>query len=107
MHTRLDTSEFPGQRHVLHVRFTDDPHLFWIVIEAGEPSVCLADPGYDVHVTITANMRTLYQVWLGTLSLSDAVRSGGVTFDGPSALVRRMAAVLQCSRVPPAVRAVH
>jgi DNA-binding HxlR family transcriptional regulator len=107
MHTRLDTSDFPGKRHVLHVRFTDDPHLFWIVIEAGEPSVCLADPGYDVHVTITANLRALYQVWLGTVSLSDAIRSGGVTFDGPSALVRRMPTVLQLSAIAPAVRGVR
>jgi DNA-binding HxlR family transcriptional regulator len=97
MHTRVDTSEFPGKRHVIHIRFTDDARMFWIVVEAGEPSVCVVDPGYEVDVTMTATVRTMYLVWLGTLPLADAVRSGELTFDGPSALVRRMAAVLQLS----------
>jgi hypothetical protein len=93
----VDTSEFPGKRHVIHIRFTDDARMFWIVVEAGEPSVCVVDPGYEVDVTMTATVRTMYLVWLGTLPLADAVRSGELTFDGPSALVRRMAAVLQLS----------
>jgi DNA-binding HxlR family transcriptional regulator len=107
MHTRLDTSDFPGKRHVLHVRFTDDARLFWIVIESGEPSVCMADPGFDVHVTITSNLRSLYQVWLGTVPVTDAIRSGAVSFDGPKALVRRMPSVLQLSPVAPIVSAIR
>ena len=99
MHSRLDTSAFPGKRHVLHIRFTDDPRRFWIVVEAGEPSVCVADPGFEVHVTMTASVRTMYAVWLGRLALVDAVRSGELTFDGPRALVRRMPIVLQLSPI--------
>ena len=55
----------PGDHHVFHVRFTDDPQQFWIVIEFGDPSVCLTDPGFDVDVTITADLGSLFQVWLG------------------------------------------
>ena len=97
MHTRLDTSSFPGKRHVVHIRFTDDARLFWIVVEAGEPSVCLVEPGFDVDVTITSSVRALYRVWLGKVPIADAIRSGELTFDGPSALVRRMPEVLQLS----------
>ena len=97
MHTRVDTSEFPGRRHVIHVRFTDDARMFWIVVEEGEPSVCVVDPGYEVDVTMTSSVRTMYRVWLGSLPLTDAVRSGELTIDGPRALVRRMPAVLQLS----------
>ncbi len=99
MHTRLDTSELPGKRQVLHIRFTDDPRLFWIVIESGVPSVCLADPGFDVDVTITSDLSTLYQVWLGRLALPAALRTGRVELAGPRALTRRMSAVLQLSPV--------
>jgi DNA-binding HxlR family transcriptional regulator len=99
MHTRLDTTDFPGRRHVLHIRFTDDSRLFWVVIESGDPSVCLVDPGFDVDVTITTDVSSLYQVWLGRLPLRDAVRTGQVEFAGPPSLCRRMPSVLKLSPV--------
>lgn len=105
MHTRLDTSQFPGKRHVLHVRFADDPRLFWIVIESGVPSVCLTDPGFEVDVTISSDVGALYQVWLGRLPLREALRSGRVEFEGPKALTRRMPTVLRLSPIAPAVSA--
>jgi DNA-binding HxlR family transcriptional regulator len=105
MHDRLDMSEFPGRRQVLHIRFTDDPRQYWIVVEAGTPSVCNADPGFDVDVMITADISSLYQVWLGRLPLRDALRSGGVRLDGAPAMVRRMPAAMLLSPIAPAVAA--
>ncbi|MBI4932840.1 MAG: helix-turn-helix transcriptional regulator [Actinobacteria bacterium] len=105
MHTRLDTSGFPGKRHVLHVRFIDDRRQFWIVIEAGEPSVCMSDPGFDVHASIITDLRTMYRVWLGRATAADAIRTGTIRFEGPSAITRQMSAVLQLSPVAPIVRA--
>jgi DNA-binding HxlR family transcriptional regulator len=105
MHTRLDTSQLPGDRHVLHISFRDDPRHFWIVVERGTPSVCLSDPGFEVDVTITADVDALQQVWLGRLPLRDAVRDGRIEFQGPSALTRRMPRVLRLSPVAPLVRA--
>ena len=105
MHTGLDPSVLPEGRRVLHVRFTDDPQRFWIVIESGRPSVCLVDPGFDVDVTITADVGSLLQVWLGRLPLQDALHSGSVGFSGPAALTRRMPALLRLSPTAPIVRA--
>lgn len=104
MHTKVDMSDFPGKRHVLHIRFRDDHRLFWIVIESGVPSVCLTDPGYDVDVTITSDVASLYQIWLGRLPLKEALRSGRLAFDGPPSLTRRMPAVLRLSPVAGIVR---
>ena len=107
MHTRLDTSDFPGKRHVLHIRFTDDRRRFWVVVESGVPSVCLADPGFDVDVTVTSDVASLYEVWLGHLPIHDAMRTGRLDFAGPSTLTRRMPAVFRLSPVAPAVIAAH
>lgn len=101
MHSRLDTSSFPGKRHVFAVRFRDEVRRYWIVVESGIASVCVGDPGYRVDVTITADMASLYQVWLGRMPLSHAVRTGRVEFAGPSALTRRMPSVLKLSPVAP------
>lgn len=108
MHTRLDTSSFPGARHVLNLLFRDDPRRYWIVVEHGTPSVCSADPGFPVDVTIRADVASLYQVWLGRIPLAHAQRTGRVEFAGPPALTRRMSEVLRLSPVAsfagPAVR---
>ncbi|MFQ6325070.1 winged helix-turn-helix transcriptional regulator [Nocardia sp. CWNU-33] len=101
MHSRLDTSSFPGKRHVFAVRFRDEVRRYWIVVESGIASVCVGDPGYPVDVSITADMASLYQVWLGRMPLSRAVRTGRVEFAGPSALTRRMPPVLKLSPVAP------
>lgn len=105
MHSRIDTSNWPGKRHVLHIRFSDDRRLFWIVVEAGEPSVCNADPGFEVDVTLATDRSTLYQVWLGRLALNEALRSQRLKVEGPKALTRRMDDVLKLSPVAPLVAA--
>jgi len=99
MHTRLDTSHLPDRRFVLHVTFTDDRRQFWIVVEPAGPSVCMSDPGFEVDVTMSSDVNSLYQVWLGRIPVREAVARGQLTFIGPTALVRRMPNVLELSPV--------
>lgn len=98
MHAGIDASHLPDRRTVLHLRLTDHPQPFWFVVEPGlDPSVCLRDPGYDVDVTITSDLASLYEIWLGRLAVPRALKTGALTFDGPSALTRRMPSVLRLS----------
>lgn len=103
MHTRIDTSDLPGNRHVLHIRFTDDPRPFWIVVDGQGPSVCKTDPGFDVDATIVSEVESLYQVWLGRISLKAAVRDGVLELQGPRAWTARMSKILQLSPAAPLV----
>ena len=103
MHTRLDTSVLPEGRRVLQIRFTDDPQLFWILVERGEPSVCVVDPGFEVDVIITSDVSSLLEFWLGRLTLRDAIRSGRIEFTGPPALTRRMPALFELSEMAPII----
>lgn len=103
MHTRLDTSGFPGRRQVFHFRFSDDARPFWIVVESGEPSVCTTDPGFEVDVTVDSDVSSLYQVWLGRLPLKAALKAGRLEFSGTTAATRRMPAVFRLSPVAPLV----
>lgn len=97
MHRRLDTARFPGVRHVVQVSFTDDPRVFWIVIERGVPSVCPTDPGYPVDLGLRSTVDALYRFWLGRLGLSSAVRQGLIVLTGDRAWVRAAGHVLQLS----------
>lgn len=99
MHTRIDTALLDHPRTVLQFRFSDDPRPFWMVVEAGEPSVCFTDPGFDVDVVVRSDLRSLYEVWLGRVPIRHALRTDRIAFDGPDHLTRRMADVLQLSPV--------
>lgn len=97
MHDRLDTSSWPGERHVVQVDFSDDPRHYWIVVEHGSASVCHSDPGFGITVRLSSDLSTLYQVWLGRLGLAAARRAGRLTVLGQSAIVRDLPTVLQLS----------
>lgn len=103
MHTRIDTSDLPGSRHVLHIRFTDDPRPFWIVVDGQGPSVCKTDPGFEVDATIISGVESLYQVWMGRMTLKTAVRDGVLELQGPRAWTSRMTKIFQLSAAAPLV----
>jgi DNA-binding HxlR family transcriptional regulator/putative sterol carrier protein len=105
MHKRIDTTQLHDRRTVLYLHFVDDPRRYWIVIDAQGPSVCDADPGFDVDVTISADVDTLHRVWLGREPITDAMRAGRLAFEGPRALTRRMPDALQLSELADAVSA--
>ncbi len=77
MHKRIDPRQLPDRRTVLHVRFADDPRRYWIVVDAQGPSVCDIDPGFEVDVTIRADVDTLHRVWLGREPMTHAMRPAG------------------------------
>ncbi|WGT48632.1 winged helix-turn-helix transcriptional regulator [Thioclava nitratireducens] len=55
---------------------------FWLLYWNRDTEVCIRDPGYDVSLVVTAHIRTLTQVWLGHVSLSDAVARRDILLDG-------------------------
>lgn len=103
MHSRIDSRVLDPGRTVLQFRFTDEPRLFWLVVDSGEPSVCFTDPGFEVDVVVRSDLRSLYEVWMGRVSIGSALRSGRIEFEGPDHLTRRMAHVFQLSPMAAAV----
>lgn len=86
LHRRIDPTTVPGPRFVVYVPFTDHPKRYWIVIEH-EASLCLADPGFDVDITLRTDRAALYRTYLGHNSLADAKRMGAIEIEGPRAAV--------------------
>jgi DNA-binding HxlR family transcriptional regulator len=105
MHDRLDLSVFPDRRVVLEFEFATQRRRIWIVSDAGGPSVCTVDPGFDVDVLVRADLVALYEVWLGRRELRDAMRDGSIEMHGQPSLVRRMPSLLLLSPVADLVAA--
>lgn len=60
---------------------------YWIVVE-DEASNCLADPGFEVDVTLRTDRSALYHTCLGQVSLAAARRRGDVEMTGSCQTVR-------------------
>jgi hypothetical protein len=52
--------------------------------------LCLDDPGGDVDVYFTTDLKTMTEVWMGDLPLRKAQADGRLKIVGPSALLRNI-----------------
>ena len=113
MHRRLNTENLPAQRTVLQFEFRDvrsGKRFWWLVIKRDEVDVCLKRPGYDVDVAITTRLKTLAAVWIGDISLRDAVKRDLIDVQGPSHLTRQLDSWLALSpfaKIQPAAALPH
>lgn len=79
MHRNVDHGAVPDGRTVVHFRFPDLPgrsQHWWLVITVDDVDVCDTDPGYQLDLSVTADLRYMTQVWRET--------SAGQTPYGPS-----------------------
>jgi DNA-binding HxlR family transcriptional regulator len=93
---------FPAGRTVLHFRFDDAPRLrryWWIVVQREERDVdvCYADPGHPIALTVTAPVRTMVDILMGSIKLRDMLRQERVQLEGGRDLVRRFEQLFEFS----------
>ncbi len=88
----INTDALPARRVVLKFSYPDlqeAPRDFWIVARPGvHADVCFIDPGFDVDLYITAQLRALVAVYFGRARLGDELRAGRITLVGSVALER-------------------
>lgn len=91
MRRNVDHTTLPEGRTVVQLQFPDvaaRSRRWWLVITVDDVDVCDTDPGHDVDVTVTVDLRCMTQIWRGDLSWSDAMRAGSLVLDGPATLRR-------------------
>ncbi len=105
MHRRINLDLLPRQRVVVQFDFHGrHRRTSWLVLEPGDVSVCRDHPGFDVDLLVTADISTFYQIWLGRITLAEAIDQGLVQIDGPPAMIRAFPHWLQFSRFAEVVR---
>jgi DNA-binding HxlR family transcriptional regulator len=106
MRRRVALDRMSRRRVVIQFDFRRAPQRsYWLLIDRSDVSVCLKHPGFDVDVIVTADIRTFYQVWLGRLSLVNAVRKNLIRLDGSPADIRAFPTWLTWSPMAETVRA--
>lgn len=91
MHERMNSAAMPTRRTVIEFTFSGCPadlRRFWLVHEPGGCDMCLKHPGYDVDVTVSADIRRFVEAWRGIRNLRREVETGAIRVEGGRDLTR-------------------
>jgi DNA-binding HxlR family transcriptional regulator len=87
MHRRVDRDRLPPVRTVIEFRHTAPAEIsIWLVIERGDVSVCLQQPGLAVDVEVVASTPALADVFQGYCTWDEALDAGRIAVSGPRRL---------------------
>lgn len=92
MRRRIDTSKLPDGVTVMCFSYPDLENFstWWLVFDGEEVDLCTEDPGKDVDLYVTSNLRVMVEVWEGDRKLKDELRDERITAVGDGHLIRTM-----------------
>lgn len=86
----INTEPMPNRRSVVQFIFPELPQEqrnWWLIIQPGQVvDLCLLDPGFDVDLYVSTDLRTLTQVWMGYVELAKAKQQSKLILTGSKAL---------------------
>lgn len=94
MRRNLNTSPLPDNRSVINFIYSDLPDSqknWWLIVEpTGSVDLCYVDPGFEVDLFVTSDLRSMTAIWLGLSTVGKAVAEGKVYLDGDQAIASHM-----------------
>jgi DNA-binding HxlR family transcriptional regulator len=79
---RVQVQAVRRARTVVRFDFRQPPRSFWLRIEPPAVDLCFFDEGFDVELTVEADLAALTAVWLGRRRLADAIAADAVRLEG-------------------------
>lgn len=94
MRRNLNTDPVPPKRTVIEFIYPELPKAqrnWWLIVEPDRTvDLCHIDPGFDVDLYATADLRTMTEIWMGLRSVANAVDSDALLLVGPANLIDTM-----------------
>ncbi len=101
MRRNIDPTPIPKRRCVIQFLYPELPAArrdWWLVVEPGkEVDLCSVDPGFDVDLYVTTDLRTMTAIWMGWLAAGEAVSGGKLLLSGNRQLAHDMQIWLKLS----------
>lgn len=92
MRRNLNPAPLPNQRVVIQFLYHDLPKSkrdWWLVVEPdGEVDLCWSEPGFEVDLFVTTDLKTMTAIWMGLQTVQES--SKAIEFDGSQKLQRSM-----------------
>jgi DNA-binding HxlR family transcriptional regulator len=94
MRRNLDPTPMPDRRCVIHFVYPELPgarRRWWLVVEPqAEVDLCSVDPGFDVDLYVTTDLRTMTAIWMGLTTVREATAQGKLRLTGERRLADHM-----------------
>jgi DNA-binding HxlR family transcriptional regulator len=92
MRRNLNPTPLPNKRTVIQFLFSDLPASksdWWLVVEPkGEVDLCWSDPGFEINLYVTTDLRTMTSIWMGLTSVDK--ERGRMKLSGPQGIIKSM-----------------
>lgn len=90
----LNTMPLPDERSVIEFLYTDlatSQARWWIIIEpGGEVDLCSVDPGFEVDLLVTTDLKTMTSIWMGLTKVNNARADRHLELDGDKGRIKSM-----------------
>lgn len=95
MRRNLNCNPMPKRRCTIEFMYPDAPKKeereWWLVVAPEEGvDLCKIDPGFDVDLYVSSDLRTMTAIWMGYDSLKKALRQGNVKLTGDKQLAQNI-----------------
>ncbi|QDZ06852.1 hypothetical protein FPZ24_04645 [Sphingomonas panacisoli] len=86
MRRKINPDPMPRRRSIIQIIYRDlslQSRNWWLIAEPGrDVDLCLVDPGFDVDLYITTDLRTMTEVWMGYRPIAGAIDGGSLVLVG-------------------------
>jgi DNA-binding HxlR family transcriptional regulator len=101
MRRNIDPNPMPHCRNVIQVIFTDlreAQRNWWLIVEPNhEVDLCSVDPGFDVDLYLSTDLRTMTKIWMGYTTIGQAKEQDRLIVTGNKQLERNLGSWLTLS----------
>ncbi len=86
MRRNINPVPIPKRRSVIQFLYPELPasqRNWWLVVEPDkEVDLCSIDPGFDIDLYITSDLKTMTSVWMGWTPIKEAIAAGNIVMTG-------------------------
>ncbi len=101
MRRNLNLSPMPGKKSVvqfLYPELAEARRNWWLIVEPESPAagpsrhvdLCSVDPGFDVDLFVTCDLRTMTAIWMGLDKVGNALEAERLSLSGDRGLAKNM-----------------
>ncbi len=94
MRRSIDPSPLPKKRSVIQFVYPELPaakRSWWLIVDPdGDTALCWVDPGFDVDLYVSADLRAMTSIWMGIDTVRAALARRDLVLTGEKELASKM-----------------
>jgi DNA-binding HxlR family transcriptional regulator len=96
----IDPQPLPPRRCVIQIVYPElapGKRRWWLIVDGRETDLCKVDPGFDVDLYLSTDLRTMTAIWMGMTSIDAELAAGRVQLTGDAAIKAALGRSLRLS----------